>query len=95
MSGERQAIGGRLWGPEVITMAQPDQGHERTTRTPADIARLFDLARSEGAAIRDLDGCVARLHAVQDAKIALRDLSAEELRAALASRRAVLGGEGA
>ncbi|RNI24787.1 hypothetical protein EFY87_03610 [Flexivirga caeni] len=95
MNGERQVRSDRLCRSEVITMPQHDRGQGRAARTPADIARLFDLAGSEAAAIRELDGCVARLHEVQAAKVALRDLTADELRAALASRRAVLGGEGA
>lgn len=66
------------------------QGRRRTTE---DIAQLFEVARGEQEAIRQLDGCVQRLHQVQAAKAALTALSAVELRAALESRRATLGGE--
>ncbi|WP_157509229.1 hypothetical protein [Luteipulveratus halotolerans] len=70
--------------------AAPPQAHDRST---ADIARLFDVAGREEEAIRQLDGCMARLHEVQQAKAALKTLSAGELRAALEFRRAALGGE--
>lgn len=58
------------------------------------IAALFDVAGRQEEAIRQLDGCRARLHEVQQAKTALKTLSAPQLRAAaLELRRAALGGE--
>lgn len=62
-------------------------------RSTAEIARLFDVAGREDEAIYQLDGCVARLHEVQQAKAALKVLTAAELRAALAFRRQALSGE--
>jgi hypothetical protein len=56
---------------------------EISVRTTAEIARLLDVATGEDEAIRLLDGCVAQLRAVQQAKTALRDVTAAELRAAL------------
>ena len=44
-------------------------------------------------ALRLLDGCVAQLREVQDAKAALKMLPAADLRAALEFRRRALGGE--
>lgn len=62
-------------------------------RSADEIARLFDAARGEDAALHQLDGCVATLHEIQQAKAALKGLSAAELRAALEFRARVLGGE--
>lgn len=58
-----------------------------------EIARLFDVARGEDAALHQLDGCVATLHEIQQAKAALKTLSAAELRAALEFRAQLLRGE--
>jgi len=62
-------------------------------RSTAEIVRLFDVAGREDDAIRQLDGCVARLHEVQQAKAALKGLSAAQLRAALELRRQAPPGE--
>ena len=62
-------------------------------RSTAEIVRLFDVAGREDDAIRQLDGCVARLHEVQRAKAALKGLSAAQLRAALELRRQAPPGE--
>jgi len=47
----------------------------------------------EDEAIRLLDGCMTRLHEVQQAKAELKGLTARELREALEFRRQALGGE--
>ena len=58
----------------------------------AEIERLVALAGSDADVLADLDGCVTRLHAVQQAKAARSRLDAESLRNALAARRRALGG---
>jgi hypothetical protein len=66
---------------------QAEQTHDETpARSPQDIAELFEIAGSEGKAIRELSGCVARLSRVQAAKEALQALSPAEVREALISR---------
>jgi hypothetical protein len=65
----------------------------RTDRSTAEVARLFDVAGREDEAIRLLDGCMARLHEVQQAKAVLKGLTAAELWAALEFRRQGLRGE--
>lgn len=62
-------------------------------RSTEQVARLFEIAGREDDALRLLDGCVAQLHEVQEAKAALKMLPAAELRAALEFRRRALGGE--
>ena len=68
---------------------------DETDLPTAEIARLFDVAGREDEAIRLLDGCVTRLHEVQQAKAELKELTAGELRQALEFRRQGLGGESA
>ena len=97
---DRQRRHAHLRSVEVITVTETSET-DRTNADPltegerstADIAQLFDVAGREEEAIRQLDGCMARLHEVQRAKAALKTLSASELRAALEFRRAALGGE--
>lgn len=60
-------------------------------RTPQGIAELFEIARGETDAIRQLTGCVEALHAVQEAKQALMTLTPDEVRAALEHRRLNVG----
>jgi hypothetical protein len=73
------------------------QTHHRpggqTDRSTAEAARLFDVAGREDEAIRLLDGAMARLHQVQQAKAVLKGLTAAELRAALQFRHQGLRGE--
>jgi len=94
MSGDRPGHRSHLRSIEVMNVIQIDlrRGTE-TDRATAEIARLFDVASREDEAIRLLDGCMTRLHEVQQAKAALKGLSASELRAALEFRRQALGGE--
>ena len=66
---------------------------DETDLPTAEIARLFDVAGREDEAIRLLDGCMTRLHEVQQAKAELKGLTACELREALEFRRQGLGGE--
>lgn len=96
---DRQQHHRHLRSVEVITVtkttgtwpaAEHRQGPGRST---AAIAALFDGAGREEEAIRQLDGCMARLHEVQRAKAQLKALSASELRAALEFRCVALGGE--
>ncbi|MDN5898551.1 MAG: hypothetical protein L0H74_00610 [Brachybacterium sp.] len=63
--------------------------HNAYTRSPAEIAELFEIASGETDAIRQLSGCVDQLHEVQAAKRALTTLSAAEVRTALEHRRQV------
>lgn len=63
-----------------------------TGRPPRSCGSSDVLARQDDA-IRLLDGALTRLREVQQAKAALRGLSAAELRAALQLRRAALGSE--
>jgi len=75
-----------------VTQTRQSRG-DKSDRSTAEIARLFDVAGREDEAIRLRDGCVTRLHQVQKAKAALKGLTACELRAALELRRQGLGGE--
>jgi hypothetical protein len=59
---------------------------KNSAKRTAEIARLLDVAMGEDEAIGVLAGCVAQLRAVQSAKLALRGVTAEELRAALQVR---------
>lgn len=68
-----------------------DDGTPAGTRSPEEIAELFDLVGRETEAIRQLTGCVEQLHEVQAAKKALAGLSPGEVRAALAYRRLAAG----
>ena len=75
-------------------MAQNEHRHGRQgDRSTAEAARLFDVAGREDEAIRLLDGAMARLHEVQQAKAVLKGLTAAELWAALEFRRQGLRGE--
>jgi hypothetical protein len=65
----------------------------QTHRSTAEVARLFDVAGREDEAIWLLDGCMARLHEVQQAKAVLKGLTAAELWAALEFRRQLVRGE--
>lgn len=60
-------------------------------RTPQEIAELFTIAGRETAAIKQLTGCVDKLHEVQAAKLELASLTPAEVRAALEFRRTGLG----
>jgi len=94
MSGDRRVRRSHLRSIEVMNVIQINQrpGTE-TNRATAEVARLFDVAGREDEAIRLLEGCVTRLHEVQQAKAALKGLTASELRAALEFRHQALGGE--
>lgn len=59
---------------------------ENLAHSPKDSVELFEIARSEGHAFRQLSGCLAQLSRVQDAKESLQTLSAAELREALIYR---------
>lgn len=72
-------------GDEVMRVTNDDNAPEN--------ARLFDVAGGEGAAIADVDVCVARLHRAQTAKDALAQFSPLDLRAALRMRRRELQGD--
>lgn len=68
-----------------------DEWPENVTDT-AEIERVVAVAGSDAEMLADLDGCVTRLHAVQQAKAALSRLDAES-RNELAARRRALGGK--
>ena len=93
MNGDRWGRRSLLRSIEVMNVTQtgPRPGDDRNRPTAA-IARLFDIAGREDEVIRLRDGCMTRLHEVQQAKAALK-LTAPELRAALELRRQGLGGE--
>ena len=94
MNGDRRGRRSHLRSIEVMNVTKT--GHrpgDETDRPTAEIARLFDVAGREDEAIQLLDGCMTRLYEVQQAKAALKGLTACELRAALESRRQALGGE--
>ena len=99
MNGDRRTRPGHLRVVEVINVTDdnrdptPDADVADGQRSAADVARLFDIAGREDEAIRRLDGCVAQLREVQQAKAALKTLPAADLRAALEFRRRALGGE--
>jgi hypothetical protein len=94
MNGDRRGRRSHLRSIEVMNVTQT--GHrpgDETDRPTAEIARLFDVAGREDEAIRLLDGCMTRLHEVQQAKAALKGLTARELREALEFRHQGLRGE--
>lgn len=99
MNDDRRGPARHLRVVEVITVTDdnrdptPDADTADGQRSAADVARLFDIAGQEDEAIRLLDGCVAQLREVQQAKAALKTLPAADLRAALEFRRRALGGE--
>ena len=101
MSGDRRVGLSHLRSIEVMNVIQIDQRRggetdratDETNRATAEIARLFDVAGREDEAIRLLDGCMTRLHEVQQAKAALKGLTVAELRAALEFRHQAMGGE--
>ena len=69
--------------------SQPDQAANDTTDNVGqpDVAELLAIARSEGEAIRRLNGCVEQLCRVHAAKEALLQVDPAELRAALLRHR--------
>jgi len=94
MNGDRRGRRSHLRSIEVMNVTQT--GHrpgDETDRPTAEVARLFDVAGREDETIQLLDGCVTRLHEVQQAKAALKGLTARELRKALEFRHQELGGE--
>lgn len=91
MNGDRPNRARHLRVVEVMTVT--DHNPDAEQRSAAEVARLFDIAGREDEALRLLDGCVAQLREVQDAKAALKMLPAADLRAALEFRRRALGGE--
>jgi hypothetical protein len=94
MNGDRRGRLSRLRSIEVMNVTRT--GHrpgDETDRPTAEIARLFDVAGREDEAIRLLDGCMTRMHEVQQAKAALKGLTACEPREALEFRHQSLGGE--
>ena len=94
MNGDRRARHSHLRSIEVMKVTQT--GHRpggETDRPTAEIARMFDVAGREDEAIRLLDGCMMGLHEVQQAKAALKGLTACALREALEFRHQGLGGE--
>jgi hypothetical protein len=94
MNGDRRGRRSHLRPIEVINVTQT--GHrpgDETDRPTAEIARLFDVAGREDEAIQLLDNCMTRLHEVQQAKAALKGLTARELREALEHRHQGLRGE--
>lgn len=88
MKTDRPPICRLLWLAEVVPMATLEE-----RRATAEIARLFDVAAREPDALWQLDGCVALLREVQAAKVALAQLSPDQLRAGLAHRRRLLTAE--
>jgi hypothetical protein len=94
MNGDRRGSRSHLRSIEVMNVTQT--GHrpgDGTDPLTAEIARLFDVAGREDEAIRLLDNCMTRLHEVQQAKAALKGLTARELREVLELRHQALGGE--
>lgn len=70
-----------------------DQHHDHQQCSPAEVAHLFDIACREAEAIALLEGCVATLREVQQAKAILKGLPIADLRAGLEFRRRILGGD--
>jgi hypothetical protein len=94
MNGDRRGRRSHLRSIEVMNVTQTGQRpDDETYSLTAEIARLFDVAGREDEAIRLLDGCMTRLHEVQQAKAELKGLTTRELRAALEFRHQALGGE--
>ena len=94
MNGDRRGRRPHLRSIEVMNVTQTcHRPGDETDRLTAEIARLFDVAGREDEAIRLLDGCMTRLHKVQQAKAALEGLTARDLSEALEFRRQGLGGE--
>ena len=94
MNSDRRGRRSLLRSIGVMNVTQTGQRRgDETDRPPAETKRLFDAGGREVEEIRLLDGCMTRLHEVQQAKAALKGLTAPELRAALELRRQGLGGE--
>ncbi|WP_137122961.1 hypothetical protein [Segeticoccus rhizosphaerae] len=93
MRGDHQPGAMRLGSVEVMTVPEKQPAGDPDRRSLAEIARLFDVVGREAEVIRQIDGSLAHLHQVQQAKAALTSLTAAELRAAIERRRAGLGGE--
>jgi hypothetical protein len=94
MNGDRRGRRSHLRSIEVMNVTQTGRRPgDDTGRPTVEIARLFDIAGREDEAIRLLDGCMTRLHEVQQAKAELKGLTARELREALEFRHQELGGE--
>ena len=73
MSGDRRGRRSHLRSVEVMNVTQTaHRPGDETERPTAEIARLFDVAGREDEAIRLLDGCMTRLHEVQQAKAELK-----------------------
>lgn len=72
--------GRQTWPREVVT-------DQNTPRTPAQIARLLEMASSQDEAWVQLDGCLARLREIRQAQQTLATLSPAERAAALEGRR--------
>jgi len=94
MNGDRRGRRSHLRSIEVMNVTQTRQSRgDETDRPTAEIARLFDVAGREDETIPLFHGCLTRLHEVQQARSALKGLTASELGAALELRRQGLGGE--
>ena len=91
MNGDRSRRPRHLRVVEVMTVTEHNPEAEQ--RSAEQVAHLFDIAGREDEALQLLDGCVAKLREVQEAKAALKTLPASDLRAALEFRRRALGGE--
>ena len=87
MTSERQSPSRRLRPLKAVKTMTHDTTNENEQYTPQEIAELFEIARREGDAIRQLSGCVADLQEVQAAKESLKALTPAEVRAALEYRR--------
>lgn len=72
--------GSRTWLRGLVT-------EQRTLRSPAQIARLLEIASSRDEAWVHLDGCPSRLREVRQAQQALVRLSPAERAAAFEVRR--------
>lgn len=85
MSGDRQVRRSHLRSTEVMNVIQINERRSgEADLATAEIARLFDVAGSEGAAIRLPDGRMTLLHWVLQAIAVRSGLPTAELRAALA-----------
>ena len=73
-------------GPPAATPGEEPEARVTGSRTPRDVAELFDIAAGEKDAVQRLNGCVAQLTRAQAAKEALSRLTPAEVRQALEYR---------
>lgn len=91
-SAGKSTGGGQPVADAVVPAALPGG-----QRSPEEIEQLLEITRHEGDTMRhlieDLDDCIDRLRRLQDAKVALNELSPAEVSGMLQRRRLAIASE--